>query len=211
MKDLLQQIEGALLRIKSVLGARVVADAQGEISEVHVLATEERNPKQVVRDVESTLLVKFNKRVDHKKIGVVQQAASGLSIKDSRLKIQAIRTLISSEGDAIEVVLQGPGTEEYSGKRLTTSSRGKLSSASAATLAAVNSFLGEERFLPQSIHRLSSLDQPAVLATVIWQAARGPQVLLGGCLVKESEEEAAVKATLSALNRVLGLEKSKKI
>jgi len=53
----------ALARIKSVLGAKIVTNAKGEIVEVHVLATDERNPKQVVRDVESTLLVKFPKRL----------------------------------------------------------------------------------------------------------------------------------------------------
>ncbi|MGB9553052.1 MAG: hypothetical protein ACPL7L_01555, partial [bacterium] len=94
MSNLIQEMENALLRIKSVLGAKIVTDQRGEIVEVHILATDQRNPKQVVRDAESTLLVKFGKKVDHKKIGVVQQSEKETERPlEGRLKFVGINTI----------------------------------------------------------------------------------------------------------------------
>ena len=40
--------------------------------EIHVLADHTRSPKQVVRDIESAVLVKLGKALDHKRISVAQ-------------------------------------------------------------------------------------------------------------------------------------------
>jgi hypothetical protein len=67
------QIEATLRELKGVCGARVVADEKGLIQEIHLLVENERNPKQVVRDVESALMAHFGISVDHRKISVAQK------------------------------------------------------------------------------------------------------------------------------------------
>jgi hypothetical protein len=66
--------EDALERIGGVTSARVVRAAGGRIAEVHIVATPERSPKQIVRDVQSVGLAKFGVDVDYRTVSVVQLA-----------------------------------------------------------------------------------------------------------------------------------------
>ncbi len=66
----IERAEELLLTLPGVLNARVIAGANGEVTEVHVLTTTEVSPKQTVRNVESALLANLGMRVSHKKISV---------------------------------------------------------------------------------------------------------------------------------------------
>ena len=68
----LSSCEQAIKQLTSVAAARIKANAEGEIEEIHVLAGPGRNPKQVVRDIEAVLEAQFGLQVDHKKISVAQ-------------------------------------------------------------------------------------------------------------------------------------------
>jgi hypothetical protein len=59
-------------RIRGVSSCQISTDEAGEITEVHVVATSDKAPKLVARDVESCLKAEMNLDVDHRKIGVVQ-------------------------------------------------------------------------------------------------------------------------------------------
>jgi hypothetical protein len=65
-----REAEAMLNRLRGVTSSHIVLDAGGGVAEVHVMATRERHPKQIVRDVESTLLHKLGVKVDHRKISV---------------------------------------------------------------------------------------------------------------------------------------------
>jgi hypothetical protein len=199
----LAEMEGALSRIRSVLGARVISDEMGEIIEVHILASDERNPKQIVRDAESTLLVKFGRRVDHKKIGVVQQNLTDIgAAKETRLKIKAVRTHIEDQQAQAEVVLVTAEGRELVG----LSSAGTaepLQEFAQATLTAVNDFLGTERFVSQEVYRIGSVE-PAIISLVGDRGFRETLSLAGASLIRDNEEESTVKATLAAINRAIG-------
>ena len=204
MSDLATQMENALARIRSVLGARVILDIMGEVQEVHILTTEERNPKQVVRDAESTLLIKFSKRVDHRKIGVVQQAEADekVPVSERRLKIDALRLAPAPDGPHWEVVLSDPAGLSYAGSAAKSEPSSSLQAISAATLAAVNQYAGEERFRPDNVSQLTG-DPPLVLVTILWLDGSLEEKLVGVARTGDDAQGATVKATLAALNRVL--------
>jgi len=69
-----KRAENLLQSLQSVLSARVVVSAIGDITEVHVLASSGVSPKQVVRNVESALLAHLGIKIDHRKISVAQTA-----------------------------------------------------------------------------------------------------------------------------------------
>ncbi|MEI6310255.1 MAG: hypothetical protein WCP58_11515 [bacterium] len=204
MSDLTRQMENSLARIRSVLGVRVILDTMEEIQEVHILTTEERNPKQVVRDAESTLLIKFSKRVDHRKIGVVQQAEvdEKVEIGERRLKIEALRLAPTADGLYWEVVLSAPTGVSYTGSAAKSDPYSSLQTISAATLGAVNQYAGEERFRPEDVSQLTG-DPPLVLVTILWLNGSVEEKLVGVARIGDDAQEATVKATLAALNRVL--------
>ncbi|MCX5973107.1 MAG: hypothetical protein NTU59_00170 [Coprothermobacterota bacterium] len=202
MKEL-AEMEGAVSRIRSVLGARIISDEKGEISEVHILASDERNPKQIVRDTESTLLVKFGRRVDHKKIGVVQQNLADIgAAKETRLKIKAVRTHIVDQQTQAEVVLVTAGGQEFLGLSGVGPAE-PLQGFAQAALAAVNDFLGTERFISQEVYRIGSVE-PAIISLVGDRGFRETLSLAGASLIRDNEEESVVKATLAAINRAIG-------
>ena len=61
-----------IAQIKSVLQCKVDLGPEGEISGVHVVARSDREPRHIVRDVESLLKARLGISVFYKKIGVVQ-------------------------------------------------------------------------------------------------------------------------------------------
>ena len=59
-------------QIKGVLQSKIELDADGEILGIHVVAGFDRDPRHIVRDVESLLKARLGIDVYYKKIGVVQ-------------------------------------------------------------------------------------------------------------------------------------------
>ena len=72
-------LEAELSRIPGVTATRVVLDETGAPSEIHVLATPDKPAKQVVRDVQSVALARFDLELDRRIVSVVQlEAPPGL-------------------------------------------------------------------------------------------------------------------------------------
>ena len=63
-----QELVGRILGISS---CKISTNEAGEITEVHVVATAEKSPKLIARDVETCLKAEMGMTVDYKKIGVV--------------------------------------------------------------------------------------------------------------------------------------------
>ncbi len=61
-----------ICQIKGVLQCKIDIDQAGEVAGVHVVAGMEREPRHIVRDVESLLKARLQMDVYYKKIGVVQ-------------------------------------------------------------------------------------------------------------------------------------------
>lgn len=71
------EVERLLASLAGVVSAHVVADGQGEPIEIHVLASSELHPKQVVRNVESALSAGLGMQIDRRIVSVAQVRASG--------------------------------------------------------------------------------------------------------------------------------------
>ena len=65
-------LEQELCRVAEITAARVVADDQGVISEVHILSLPNKHAKQVVRDVQSVAMATFGLDLDRRIVSVVQ-------------------------------------------------------------------------------------------------------------------------------------------
>ena len=70
--DWVQDAERWITQIKGVLQCKIDLDAGGDISSVHVVARQGRDPRHIVRDVEGLLKARLGIAVFYKKIGVVQ-------------------------------------------------------------------------------------------------------------------------------------------
>ncbi len=196
------QIEHALRELKGVCGARVVADEAGLIQEIHLLVEGDRNPKQVVRDVESALMAHFGIHIDHRKISVAQK--SGIrSAVSARLRWSDVQ--ISHEGTrAIATVLLERNGHLFRGTASGVRASTQLPRLVAlATLRAIEAAHGlVERFGLEELNTSLTIGgYPMVAVLVSAVRDQGEDLLLGSALVRQDPLRAVGLATLDAVNR----------
>ncbi|MGQ0764607.1 MAG: hypothetical protein ACT4OZ_02960 [Gemmatimonadota bacterium] len=66
----IKRAEELLATLPGILAARIIANENGTVDEIHVLTSAELSPKQTVRNIESALIAHLGMRVDHRKISV---------------------------------------------------------------------------------------------------------------------------------------------
>jgi hypothetical protein len=205
--------EQAIKQIKSVKDARIIANWQGEIEEVHILAGSGRAPKQIVRDVESILAAQFDIQIDHKKISVAQveddedrtfAIGECMRPKLTEVTLRTVNRLAEVKvelltGDkTIEGIAQGP-----------SSAHNKLRLFVEATLKALSSFTMDKLlFVTEEVGITQLAKQQIALVSITLITSAGEQSLTGCALVRNDDREAVVKATLDAVNRKLRLIKN---
>ena len=74
----IKRAEELLASLPGVVSARIVAGPNGAVDEIHLLTTDEVQPKSTVRNVESALLAHLGMRVSHKKISVATTNEPGM-------------------------------------------------------------------------------------------------------------------------------------
>src|SRR5947209_17357423 len=74
----LSAVEREICRLPDVSIARLVAEGDGRVSEVHVVAHPGKHPKQIVRDIQSIALASFGLELDRRIVSVVQLGGSFL-------------------------------------------------------------------------------------------------------------------------------------
>jgi hypothetical protein len=225
---LLPELEDSLRQVPGIRAASVVTGANAVPTEIHIVASRTKGPKQVVRDVQSLALASFGIDIDHRIVSVVQfdDGIDGIDGGDNRdlpavirlpdtpeliappLAFTAPRPVIASisvgaaSGQADACVLVTTGGRSYEGRSIgppTVSHRHTL--IARATLDAVRELLG----LPAEVEfvTVSTMGTRRMAACVIHVAVPviGELVLTGSALVRTDESDAVARAVLDALNR----------
>lgn len=198
-----EELETCLTEVRGILAARIVM-ANGQVEAVHILAESDRNPKQVVRDVESALQARYRIDIDHKKISVAQvngQAQLSPSVRPRLVSIgftasnnrACARVELEFSRDLYDGEAEGPNT-----------SFNKLRLTAAAALKAIESFTRQRcSFLLEDVVIVPTGRWETALVVVTAIAQGREERLVGAVLVEGDRAEAVVKATLSAVNRRL--------
>ena len=204
------ELEDVIRRVRGVVSVRVFRDEQDNISEVHVVADPRRNPKQLVRDIESAVAVAMGLQLDHKKISVVQfdpgpQAPQAEEARPEYPASGPVEPLPVLSG--LSYHLQGPqvrvevqlelGGEVYSGTA--TREFRRVSSGALAAEAVLKAL--EPRWGARAAIRLVDAVKLRVACREAWvvvvETVEGPRI--GAALVMRDDLEAAAEATLAAL------------
>ncbi len=194
-----------LQQIRGVRAASVIRDQDGQVSEVHLVASMSRRAKQIVRDVESLLYAQFGIPIDYRKISLVQLDSETVTSSRSRLKLVRVAQQATPD-ERVQVLLQSENVSYEGTASLANldSDDHKARAAAQATLAAIQEATGH--CIPLEVRDLQLLEpqgQRVCLALIVANTASGEERLSGSCLVAESILEAGCKATLDALNRRL--------
>jgi len=227
---LLQRAEELLASLPSVVSARIMADAAGAISEIHVLTTIDVAPKQTVRNIESALIAHLGVRVDHRKISVATTAsparprltaedggaaaseaaaaaaaAAAIAAAGRRIYFDDVEVLRSrSKGVTCRVTLR-KGDASFTGEAEGMEhERARMELAARATLEAIAAAEGLQGLLAlEGVKSVEAFDREFAFVAVTARLQRMTALLTGTCEVRESLETAGALAVLDATNRWL--------
>ena len=218
MQDVVEKIENDIRMLKGVVSANVVLSPEGiEIDEVHIVATSARQPKQIVRDVETLILSNHDIRVDHKKISIAQ-------IGDVDLESAAqVKVIIEGPGERLErirfvsaisnsyglrwevnVELERAGIPSTATANGAGSRQNKARLVAQATAEALNNYLGDKQAVAiDEVQIIEGVVHKTAVITLTHLTDRAEKVLVGSCLMDDDMPRAVVHATLDAINRAL--------
>lgn len=203
----LTRLEQELVRVPGIRSARVKGN--GSPSEIHIVATKERSPKQLVRDVQSLASAGFDMPIDHRIVSVVQleDSDADVSVAATRRPVLDRVVVVSKGGLAwIKVVLQWPDGETTEG--LSTAERSREARARAATVAALRALQpafdkSEAQVEIRHVLLQSVGSEENVLVRGTYSGHDGDIDVSGSAVIHDDVSTAAVHSVLHALNRKL--------
>lgn len=201
MKPNLQNdIKVLICKLPDIMNCSVVCDEADNIEEIHILAAVGKNIKQMVRDIQSAINAKFNISVDYKKISIAQINES--EYKEARVRIESIA--VKNVDNMIEAVVVLTYEDKlYEGKSKKVKSKSNRAKAIAeATLSALEAYMGISSILYLEGMETIKVSGKEVYICLVGFSQDNVEESLSGCsIVSLDENESAVKAVLSAVNR----------
>lgn len=203
---LLPDLEQALTQLPGVRAASVVTGPDARPTEIHVLAGADKPAKQLVRDVQSLAMAKYDLDIDHRIVSVVQLDLDEIS--DNAATTEGPRPAMTTvqlrtthgETEATVVVALGDDTFEGSATGPSTAT-GRPRLVARATLEAVRELLGTPAEVEHAAIAVVGAHTVAVCVVAVVVPRLGEQLLTGSALVRDDEADAAARAVLDALNR----------
>jgi hypothetical protein len=199
----IHELEETLARLPSINAVRIAADGD-RVSEVHVIASPEKAPKQVVRDVQTLALARFGIDIDRRAVSVVQIGPGKLAGDDDRPAIMGVHEIPEGARTTVAVTLGWHG-EEYVG-----TATGPAAQSARLRLVGEASLRAIEHLLPGDALALDSIGAPAIgmktviVVVVVATGEGGEEITVGSALSAGDDSETAVRAVLDALNRRIG-------
>lgn len=205
------EVESLIGQLPGVISCRVRVNDWGAIEEIHVLAALERSPKQLVRDIESSLAARWGIDIDHRKISIAQITGEPEPLP-VRLILDHVQVHTEVGKSSVEVrvrlVLTGDRETSFEGHASGPYSRQHLLNLAAeATVRALNSTLRTGYLLAldgATVIPGAAGRQVAVVQVSLLTPRGDEEVLSGACVVAYDQAEAVVRATLDATNRRMG-------
>jgi hypothetical protein len=153
-------------------------------------------------------MAQFGISIDHKKISVaqMQDEEGGRPGSEVRPKVTGVTVLSGRRTTEARVQLE-IGRDVYEGTASGPSTaNNKLRVISLATLLALENYLkGTCNLVTEDITEITLARRQAITASVSLVTNIGEERLIGAAFINHDEREAAVKATLAAVNRRMAL------
>jgi hypothetical protein len=204
----LTEVEREICRLPDVSIVRLVAEGDGRVSEVHVVAHPGKHPKQIVRDVQSIALASFGLELDRRVISVVQLGGNVLedaSTLRPRPSIVAITAEASGMRSLVRVTLALDDEEAvgFAEGSIATTARHRL--VALATVDALRQLEAAAECVDidhAQVIRIGAHDVAVV--TVVYVIPPAEQLVSGSAIVRPQQEaDAVARAVLDATNRRL--------
>ncbi len=207
---MLAKLKEQILNLDSVISANISENQQGEIAEIHIIADKTRNPKNLVRDIETLVQVNLNKEIDHKKISIAQlnlETDSESGVSNQRIEIVSITKFYRQPVCEVHLKLGGMDFKErYRGQSHETTTH-LVARAMIKTLESV--LPGEIRLDVKNLF-FTGLNNEILIIELFWITVERTRLedqlvkreaLIGTAYLREDLVMAAGQAVLNAINR----------
>ena len=191
-----------IVQLPGILGAEFVLEER-KIREVHILSDQSRNPKQIVRDVQSAMQAQFQVELDHRLVSVAQVPGP---IAGSRGRLICDRMELSTgRGGSSATVYLTLEDHVFSGTaKCDQSTSGRFRSIAQATADALNQMLTQEHtFTVEEVRATTLGERQVILVGLLLKNGGKIESLLGACYEGEDANFSVALATLDAVNRRL--------
>ncbi len=196
-------LEENLSQLRDVYAAKVIlSDPDGEVEEIHALASDTRTPKQIVRDIESLLLVKFDTRIDYRCVSLAQVSAQDLLSYFKRPKLMKVKQN-TADGLTVEVCLAyADGVKAVGSAQTQGGAQTPCRVAALATLRALSIVAGKiEDVELEAAETVTLAGRPAAVVHLSWAGNQQEERFLGISFTEPDVAHGAARATLDAVNR----------
>jgi hypothetical protein len=218
--------ETAIRSLRDVEGVSIQTDGD-EIRELHILTMSTRPAKQIVRDVQTLLLTKFNRSIDHRVVSVAYAdpqstvaaapasatpelaptpaAVPAPSVEEERVRFAGVNLYVAGSRIQAQVELKWKGVTRVGSAAGFGTRDGSHRLVAEATVAALQEYVEDElALIIEDAAVVKSGRQDIVVVSLALLSHRQSKALTGCCSVEQDAHQAAVLATLMALNRVVG-------
>ncbi len=194
----LREIEDIISKIEGIKAVKVVGDGE-DIKEIHILASAEKNPKQVVRDVETAIFAITGLKIDRKIVSVAQ--ITGEAIRRRRIALVDLERIDKKFEVTYRVTVQKEG-EEYSGE-----STGPLTSPSVPIIigkALINALHEEDIAISvDDVQMAKVFNREYILSHLTCFDGNGEWEVIGIAPRGENFERSCALSIIDALEKVL--------
>lgn len=200
-----KEYEQFLLRIPGIFSVKIVAEGN-ELEEIHILSDTTRSAKQINRDIQSVFLAHFGIQIPHQIISIAR-VEMGETVMDGeapvRLLFESLSVQTGIRADCTVTLLRDQESFEGTHSDVNVPSmRPRL--IATATLNAVGVATQNARHYSLTEVQPTNIGgKKAFCVMVSNNTARGEHLLIGCALVRGSEDETVIRATLDAVNRQL--------
>jgi hypothetical protein len=207
----LGDIEKELCRLPAVNAARIVTDEVGRPKEVHILASAEKSPKQIARDVQSVAMATFGMEIDHRIISVVQldqqqiEATSTAPVGAARVAIEGISSELAGMRSKVSVTLRRSGNQATGFGEGSVAELARHRTVAQATLDALRHLLPTAESADvetASVVRVGA--RVVAIVVLVFVVPPHEELVSGSAIVRRGNEaEALARAVLDGTNRRL--------
>ena len=202
--DMFEDCQKTISSLPGVLNVRFSYSDEGDLTDIHVLSDITRSPKQVLRDIQSTMFAKYNLVLDRRIVSIAQIQSNNTPRKSKATRLICQRVDISSTKDDVSatVVLE-TNDEEFTGRSVYANTPyGRRRMVAEATLNAVKEYLHDtNRFAVLDVKELETADLKIQVVLVSSNTVGNGEVLVGAACDMKDIAYAIAKATLDAINR----------
>ncbi|MFW5976753.1 MAG: hypothetical protein ACOCQS_02285 [Bacillota bacterium] len=192
-----EEVKEKIKELDGIISCKITGDS--EIDEIHIIADKRRQPKRIVRDVETIVLVNTDKEINHKKISIAQVNSESGESNSRKVKLISIyqehnkpiiHIQLSVNGDSISKKIEGSFEQPISKI---------VAEGMAEMIMDYTNFPGRIRV--ENVFKTGINNEILIVKLILFNGGYSEEKLVGAVYINDNLPLAAGKACLKALNR----------